>query len=75
MLQKLSQKQAECLEAADRCRERADAASDPTAKRYFLEAALHWETIARAHRSNQDLYESLKEFFASRSEPPSDGTS
>jgi hypothetical protein len=75
MLQKLSEKQSECLEAAARCRERADAASDPTAKRYFLEAARHWETIARAHRSNEDLNESLKEFVANLSKLTPDGTS
>jgi hypothetical protein len=66
MLQKLSEKQAECLEAAARCRARADAASDPTAKRYFLEAARHWEVLARSYRANESLNESLKDFFAQK---------
>jgi hypothetical protein len=60
MLQKLTEKQAECLKAAARCIARADAASDPTAKRYFLEAARHWEILARSH----GFIESLKDFFA-----------
>jgi hypothetical protein len=63
MPQKLTEKQAECLEAAARCRARADAASDRTAKRYFLAAAEHWEILARTYRSNESLNESLKDFF------------
>jgi hypothetical protein len=31
------------------------------------ETAKHWEIIARAHRSNEDLNESLKQSFANRS--------
>jgi hypothetical protein len=62
MLQKLKEKQAECLEAAARCRARADAASDPTAKQEYLDLAEGWETLARSY----DFNESLKDFIASR---------
>jgi hypothetical protein len=62
MLQKLTEKQAECLEAAARCRARADAASDPRAKQDFLEVAHHWEVLARSY----GFTEQLKDFIASR---------
>jgi hypothetical protein len=62
VLQKLTEKQAECLEAAARCRARAEAMSDPTAKRDFLEMAQHWETLAQSY----GFSERLKDFIASR---------
>jgi hypothetical protein len=62
MLQKLTEKQAECLEAAARCRARAEATSDPIAKQDFLEMAHHWEVLARSYSFN----EQLKDFIASR---------
>jgi hypothetical protein len=62
MLQKLTEKQAECLEAAARCRARADAASDPTTKQDFLEMAQHWELLARSY----GFTEQLVAFIASR---------
>jgi hypothetical protein len=61
MLQKLTEKQAECLEAAARCRARADAASDPEAKRDFLEMAEHWEMLAKSY----GFTERLMDFIAS----------
>jgi hypothetical protein len=61
-LQKLTEKQAECLEAAARCRARADAASDPEIKRDFLEMAEHWEMLAKSHGFN----ERLKDFITNR---------
>jgi hypothetical protein len=62
MLQKLSEKQAECLEAAAWCRARANAASDPMAKLDFLEMAHHWELLAQSYGFN----ERLTDFIASR---------
>jgi hypothetical protein len=62
MLQKLTEKQAERLEAVARCRARAEATSDPTAKRDFLEMAQHWETLAQSY----GFSERLKDFIASR---------
>jgi hypothetical protein len=62
MLQKLTEKQAECLEAAARCRARAEAASDLIDKRDFLEMAHHWETLAQSY----GFSERLKDFIASR---------
>jgi hypothetical protein len=62
MLQKLTEKQAECLEAATRCRARAEAASDPNAKQDFLELARHWELLARSY----GFTEQLMHFIASR---------
>jgi hypothetical protein len=62
MLQKLTEKQAECLEAAARCRSRANATSDPAAKQDFMEMARHWETLAQSY----GFSERLKDFIASR---------
>ena len=62
MLQRLTEKQVECLEAAARCRARANAASDPQAKQDFLEIAKHWELLARSY----GFTEQLVYFIASR---------
>jgi hypothetical protein len=62
MLQKLTEKQAQCLDRAARCRARADAASDPEAKQDFLEMAHNWEVLARSYGFN----ERLKDFITNR---------
>jgi hypothetical protein len=61
MLQKLAERQAECLEAAARCRGRADATSDPIAKQDFLKLAQHWEILAHSF----DFTQRLLDFLAS----------
>jgi hypothetical protein len=66
MLKKLTEKQAECLEAAARCRARADATSVPRAKQYYLKMAERWEMLAKSYGYS----ESLSDFIASRKPLP-----
>jgi hypothetical protein len=59
MHQKLSPRQAECLEAAARCVARAEAASDSIGKREYLELAEGWLFLARNHALNDKINDSL----------------
>jgi hypothetical protein len=55
MLKKLTEKQAQCLEAVARCRARADATSDPWAKQDYLEMAERWEMLAKSYGYSESL--------------------
>jgi hypothetical protein len=57
MLQRLTEKQAECLETAAWCRERA--AAHPALRQPFLQMAACWEGLARSYSSSE-----LKDFVA-----------
>jgi hypothetical protein len=49
MLQKLTAKQADCLEHALRCREYANDATDPVDKADWLQMAAGWELLAQSY--------------------------
>jgi hypothetical protein len=65
MLQKLTAKQADCLEHALRCRERASSAIDPQDKAEWLQMADGWNLLANSY----GLGDRLADFF--RSSKPS----
>ena len=46
MLVRLSAEAARCLQQADECEAAAESATDPTAKRSFLDVAARWRRIA-----------------------------
>jgi hypothetical protein len=60
MLQQLTSKQADCLEHAARCRNRASAATDPVDKAGWLQMAAGWDLLANTY----GLGERLSDFFA-----------
>jgi hypothetical protein len=62
MLQKLTTKQADCLEHAARCRDRASAAADPVDKAGWLQMAAGWDLLANTY----GLGDRLTDFFRSR---------
>jgi hypothetical protein len=59
MHQKLSPRQAECLQSAARCVARAEAATDPIGKREYLELAEGWLFLARNHAVNDQVNDAL----------------
>jgi hypothetical protein len=59
MPQKLSPRQAECLESAARCVARAEAMTDPVGKREYLELAEGWLFLARNHALNDRIRDAL----------------
>jgi hypothetical protein len=58
-MQKLSPRQAECLESAARCVACAEAATDPIGKREYLELAEGWLFLARNHALNDRINDTL----------------
>jgi len=59
MVQKLSPRQAECLESAARCVARAEVTTDPIRKKEYLELAEGWLFLARNHALNDKIKDSL----------------
>jgi hypothetical protein len=62
MLEKLTAKQADCLEHAARCRDRANAATNPADKESWLQVAEGWELLADSY----GLADRLTDFLRSR---------
>ena len=60
MLQKLTAKQADCLEHAARCRDRARAATDPVDKAGWLRAADGWDLLANSYGLGDRLTDYLQ---------------
>jgi hypothetical protein len=60
MLQKLTAKQADCLEHALRCRERAGAAADPQDKAEWLQMADGWDLLAKSYGLGDRLADFLR---------------
>jgi hypothetical protein len=62
MLQKLTTKQADCLEHTARCRDRASAGTDRVDKAGWLQMAASWNLLA----NNYGLGDRLTDFLRSR---------